>query len=209
MTDGSYQLGVSEVLTLLFVMLGPIKMLGPFARATAGLDGRGLRTLAFRAVAIGSIVAILGGLMGEALLHAWQVPVMVLRLAGGLIFLVVAFRMVLQPYREPGPPPAAPAAPPAAAGLVFPLVITPFGIAAIIVLLAMSRGADRTALILALVLLVMALDLLAMLYVRPLMRVLAMPLQAVGAVLGVLQVAVALQMILSSLRHLGIVGGGS
>jgi multiple antibiotic resistance protein len=52
----------------------------------------------------------------------------------------------------------------------------------------------------------MALNLLAMVYVRPLLRVLAVPLQAVGAVLGVMQVALALQFMLTALRGLGVIG---
>ena len=206
MTDGGYQLGAGEVFTLLFVMLGPLKLFGPFARATAALDAATLRALALRTSAIAAAIAIVGGFIGEALLANWQVPVMVLRLAGGMILFAVAFRMVLQPYQDAGPPPAAATASPTAMGLVFPMLLTPFGIAAVIVLLAISHGADRTALVVALLLLVMALNLLAMVYVRPLLRVLAVPLQAVGAVLGVMQVALALQFMLTALRALGVIG---
>jgi len=206
MTDGGYQLGAGEVFTLLFVMLGPLKLFGPFARATAGLDAANLRALAVRTVAIATTIAVVGGFVGWAMLESWKIPVMVLRLAGGMILFAVAFRMVLQPYENPTPPSPASGGPPTAMWIVFPMVITPFGIAAVIVLLAMSQGADRTALVLGLLLLVMALNLLAMVFVRPLLRVLAVPLQAVGAVLGVLQVALALQFILTALRGLGVIG---
>ena len=51
----------------------------------------------------------------------------------------------------------------------------------------------------------MVLNLLAMLYARQLMGgVTAMVLQVLGAVLGVLQVALAVEMILRGLRELGV-----
>jgi multiple antibiotic resistance protein len=205
MADVGYKLGAQEVFILLFVMLGPIKLLGPFARATASLDEAALRAVALRTTAAGTLIAIAGGFVGRGVLGNWEVPILVLQLAAGLIFFVVAFQLVLQVY-EPAGPPGAPAGGerPSAMQLVFPLVLTPHGIAAVIVLLALSRGTERTSVIVGMLLVVMLLNLLAMRFVRPLLRVIAMPLQAFGAVLGVLQVALALQIMLGALHGLGV-----
>ena len=47
MSDAGYAIGAQKIFTLFFVTLGPIKLLGPFARATASLDrGRAARALA-------------------------------------------------------------------------------------------------------------------------------------------------------------------
>ena len=93
----------------------------------------------------------------------------------------------------------------AALRLAFPTVVTPYGIAAVIALLVNSPDAARTASILAILIGVMVLNLLAMLYVRRIMGgVTVMALQIFGAVLGVLQVALAVQMILRGLHELGV-----
>jgi small neutral amino acid transporter SnatA (MarC family) len=209
-SDTDYALGVQKLFTLFFVTLGPIKLLGPFARATAMLTGAELRAMALRAAAIAALIAIAGGFLGRALLESWDIPVFALRLTAGLILFVVAFRLVMQHYDPPAPNLApGPVERPTAMKLVFPMVLTPYGIAAVIVLLALSHEAERTGAIVAVLLAVMLLNLLAMAFVRPILGALAPVLQAVGAVLGVLQLALAVQIILTALRGLGMLGAAS
>ena len=87
-------------------------------------------------------------------------------------------------------------------------MLTAYGIAAVIALLAESDRPERTATILILLLIVMVLDRLAMLYAR---RILVGPtiivLQVLGAVLAVLQVGLSIQLILAGLRTLGVIPG--
>ncbi len=140
----------------------------------------------------------------------WKIPIAELELAGGLIFFLVGMRLVLEQYQPPAPPP--PPLPPtptaAALRLTFPTIVTPYGIAAVIVLLANSAGTGRTLTILGILVAVMALNLLCMLYARKLAGSLTlMVLRIFGAVLGVLQVSLALEMILRSLRETGILHG--
>ena len=86
--------------------------------------------------------------------------------------------------------------------------MTPYGIAAVIVLLANSPGMERTITILGVLVVVMVLNLLFMLYARKLLgSVTLMLLRIFGAVLGVLQVALAVEMILRSLHGAGIMHG--
>jgi multiple antibiotic resistance protein len=88
------------------------------------------------------------------------------------------------------------------------MLLTPYGIAAVIALLASSPDSARTAMIVGFVFVVMLLNLLAMLFAR---RILVGPmvivLQVLGAVLAVLQVALAVQIILMGLRSLGVLQG--
>jgi small neutral amino acid transporter SnatA (MarC family) len=58
-----------------------------------------------------------------------------------------------------------------------------------------------------LVLVVLALDLLAMIFVRPLLKHLGLPLKLLGAVLGVLMLALSVQMVLDGLRRAGVLPG--
>src|SRR5262245_5072984 len=204
--EASALLGLGAVFVLLFITLGPLKILGPFMQLTRDVDEAKVKSIAERAFVLAVIAVVVGGFGGRILVQNWEISVAALTLAGGLIFLLVGLRLVLEQYQHvpaaPAPLPEAPMA--AALRVAFPMVVTPYGIAALIALLVNSPDAARTAAILAILLGVMVLNLLAMLYVRRIMGgVTVLALQIVGAVLGVLQVALAVQMILRGLRDLG------
>ena len=205
--EASALLGLGAVFTLLFVTLGPLKIVGPFVQLTRDADEATMKAIAVRAFALAVVAVVAGGFLGQALLENWNISIPALLLAGGVIFLLVGLSLVLEQYQpvHPAPPPL-PAAPMAAAmRITFPTVVTPYGIAALIVFLANSPDAARTASILAILIGVMVLNLLAMLYARRMMGgVTAMVLQVLGAVLGVLQVALAVEMILRGLHELGL-----
>ena len=204
--DVPHLLGLWPVFILVFVTLGPIKVFGPFMQLTHDADEARTKQIAVRAFALAVIAAVVGGFVGRLLVDNWQISPAALTLAGGIIFLLVGLSLVLEQYKPahvtPAPLPEAPMA--AALRIAFPIVVTPYGIAAVIALLVNSPDAARTGAILAILIAVMALDLLAMLYAR---RIIAgatiLVLQIFGAVLGVLQVALAVQMILRGLSDLG------
>jgi multiple antibiotic resistance protein len=192
---------------LLFITLGPIKILGPFMQLTRDIDEAKMKSIAVRAFVLAVIAVIVGGFGGRILVENWQISVAALTLAGGIMFLIVGLRLVLEQYQPvhatPAPLPEAPMA--AALRVAFPLVVTPYGIAALIALLVNSPDAARTAAVLTILIGVMVVNLLTMLYVRRIMGgVIVLALQIVGAVLGVLQVALAVQMILRGLQDLGV-----
>ena len=202
-------LGPAEIFTLFFVTLGPLKVLGPFVQRTRGLDDATVREIAVRAFVIATIAVVAGSLLGRVLLPKWHISLAAMELTGGIVFFLVALRQLLEQYepRSAAPVEPLPASPTAAAAqLVFPIVLTAYGIAAVIALLAASDRAERTAMILTLLLIVMVLDLLAMLFAR---RILVGPtiivLDVLGAVLAVLQVGLSVQLILEGLRLLGVI----
>ena len=202
-------LGPTEIFTFLFVMLGPLKVLGPFATRTRGIDAGRVRKIAVWAFAVASIAVIGGGFVGRVLLANWRVSPSALTMAGGVIFFIVALRQLLEQYEPPHaaaaePLPDAPLA--AACRLVFPIVLTPYGIAAVIAMLGNSPDSERTATIVGLIMLVMVLNLVAMLFARRvLVGITIIVLQVLGAVLAVLQVALAIQFMLLALRDLRII----
>jgi len=205
--EASRLLGLGAIFMLLFVTLGPIKIVGPFAQLTRDADESRMKQIAVRAFVIAVIAVVVGGFVGKTLVENWQISVPALTIAGGVIFFIVGLSLVLEQYQPVhAAPPPLPEAPMAAAlRLAFPTVVTPYGIAAVIALLVNSPDAARTASILAILIGVMVLNLLAMLYVRRIMGgVTVMALQIFGAVLGVLQVAFAVQMILRGLYELGV-----
>jgi len=203
-------IGPAQIFMFLFVMLGPLKLLGPFVQRTRGLDDAMVRRVAFWAFVIATAGIVGGSLLGRAMLANWQVSIPALQMTGGIVFFLVALRQVLEQYEPanvPSPEPLPPSPFAAGSRLVFPMVLTPYGIAAVIALLAGSTDSTRTLTILGFVLVVMVLNLVAMsLARRILVGGVVMVLQVVGAVLAILQVALSVQIILQALRSAGVLG---
>jgi multiple antibiotic resistance protein len=194
------------IFALLFLMLGPIKILGPFVAMTQGTEPAFQRRLATRAFLFSvAAVAIAAGL-GRRMLASFAIPLQVLVLTGGLILFLVALQQVLQQY---SPRPPVRTEPPSFAlaftPLAFPTIVTPYGIAAVIIFMALAPDVASSGLVAALVLLVLALDWVAMLFAHTVIRWLGAVLQLFGVVLGVTQVALGIEIILRSLGRLGVV----
>jgi len=201
-------LDAGQIFTLLFVTMGPLKLLGPFAQRTRDLDVAALRGVAVRVFVLAVIAVLVGGFLGRSLLVSWKISIPALTITTGIIFFLVALKLVMEQYdphaEGAAPLPQAPMA--AALQLTFPAVVTPYGIAALIALLASTADTLRVELIFGLLLGVMVLNLLAMLFARHIMHgVGLLVLQLLGAVLGVLQVAMAVQFVLHGLKGLGVV----
>jgi multiple antibiotic resistance protein len=207
--SGKYLVDTGLLFTLFFITLGPLKLLGPFAQATRRLDAGTLRALAFKAAVIAIAALLAGGLIGRALAVKWMVPMGALQFTAGLIFFLVALKGVLAQY-EVAQPASPEAAPPQPMRIAFPMLVTPYGIAAVILLLSMSADAERTETTFAMLALVMLLNLLAMIFVRFIMRpgVVAV-LQVLAAVLGVMQVSLSVTIMLGALRMLGVVAAAT
>lgn len=198
-----------QIFILFFVTLGPLKTLGPFAVRTRGIPEERMRHLALWAFGIATFAVVLGGLLGEVLVAKWGISLPAMELTAGVIFFLVAIRQLMDQYStDCAPPPLPLPESPLAAGtqLVFPIVLSPYGIAAAITLLVASQTSARTTTILLLLVFVMCLDLLAMWFVR---RILAgitpIVLQVIGAVLAVLQVALSIEIILAGLSLLHLI----
>jgi multiple antibiotic resistance protein len=200
-------LDASQILILLLVTLGPLKLLGPFAQQTRELEGPAMRRLALRVFATSVVAVLVAAFLGSAMLAKWSISLPAIHIAIGIVFFLVAIRMVLEPYSgeraAPAPLPEEPWA--ATLRLTFPTVLTPYGIAAVIALVAGARDPARVQMILALAMVVMVLNLLAMLFARKILRgVLLLVLLVLGAVLGVLQVALSVQIVIWGLQGLGV-----
>jgi multiple antibiotic resistance protein len=205
--------GAAEIFTLIFITLGPLKILGPFLQRTHDLGDAEVRQIAIWSFVIATISAVAGSALGRVLAANWHVSIATLSITAGVIFFLVALKQLLAGYEPPHPAVAPPPLPPkpvaAAATILFPVVLTPYGIAAVIVLLASNREAERIGLIMGLLVLVMVLNLLAMLYARRILTGLTIiVLQILGAILGVLQVGLAIEFIVFGLRGVGALGPG-
>jgi multiple antibiotic resistance protein len=198
-TGGLFSFDIREIFTFLFIMLGPIKLLAPFAKLTAASSESESRSLALRAALIATLTILAASFIGQAMLAKWNVSPGALAIAGGILFFLVALSLVLDPYTEP--PPQAFAQAPSMRALirqVVPKIVTPYGIAAVILLLTLMP--DKKVAIVEILVGIMALDLIAMLFARKILAVVAFPLQIFGTVMGVLQVALSVQMVIYGIR---------
>jgi multiple antibiotic resistance protein len=199
---------ISQIFTYFIVMLGPIKILAPFVKISRGLDATAARILAVKGVFFACLAGIAAATLGQNTLAKWDVGLPALLIAAGLILLLVALKSVLSQYEQPprisptdNPQPATKML--AISPLAFPTIITPYGIAAFILINA-AVPPEQNIEIYKVFLEVMALNLVAMLFARPIIKYLSTVLTILGAVLGVLQVALAVQMIILAFRMLGV-----
>jgi len=201
---------VGQVLTILFLMLGPFKIIGPFLKVTRSADARLARRIAVLATAFAALALLIAGFLGETILSKYTIPLPVLALSGGIILFLVALRSVLEQFEAPEPHTEVTEVPPEAAmrvalsPLAFPAIVTPYGIAALIVFLAVSQSLEGRLTIGAIVIAIMVLNLIVMLVARRLRTGLSIVMPIFGAVLGVVQVALGLHVINNALHNLGI-----
>jgi multiple antibiotic resistance protein len=196
-----------QIFTFLFLMLGPIKVIGPFARITQRADPWLAHRMALRAIVFSSLALLLAAFVGQTFLLRFDMPVPVLALAGGIVLFLVALQGILQQFTPPARSEGEAVAPTlsmAITPVAFPTIVTPYGIAALIIFITVSPDTQRKLTIGAILLGIMLLDLVAMLLARHLLHFLGVFLQIFGAVLGIIQVALGLQIILNSLQKLWV-----
>ena len=209
--ETQYTLGLSDVFVLLFVTLGPpLKVPGSYFDVTRTLEPRAAKALATRAFAFALAASLIGGMVGAGLMTKWHISIPAMTLAAGVVFFLVSLKSVLAEYEPRVHVPVAPDASvpvPTAFRIAVPMLVTPYGMAAIILLVARSRQVERGLTVAGLVVAVMVLNLLAMRYARPILRFVGtIPLQLFSTIVGVLTIGLSLQILISGLQGLGLVG---
>ncbi|HJS52649.1 MAG TPA: MarC family protein [Pyrinomonadaceae bacterium] len=196
-----------KIFTFFFVMLGPLKILGPFVRSTYGMDIAEARRLAFKGVLIACLAGVLAAVAGQRIILNWGLSSASLLLAAGLVMLLIALRAILSQF-QPGPhvlnENEGEGSRVSPLSLAFPNIVTPYGVAALILLLGASEG-SRDLNIFGIFLGVMAINFVAMWFARPILKYTSGALQILSALFGVLQVALAIQLLVGGFRLLGVV----
>lgn len=202
-----------EAFTFLFVALGPLNVIGPFATFTQGRRAAFRRGVAFRAFIVSMIALFLAATLGAKTLQVWGISVGALLLATGVILFLVALRPVLAGYTPRGDrsQEAAAALPSpseselAFSPLAFPTIISPYGLALLILLFTLCPLGSGGFGILAIASFVLVLDLLAMLCTDLLAKTFFIKagLDILGCVMGVLLVALGVQAVADGFRLLG------
>ena len=80
---------------LLFVTMGPIKVLIVFAEMTSEIDSGTRRKIALKAVGIATVVGGIFIVFGQFLMELFKFSLESLSIAGGIILFIFAINMVL------------------------------------------------------------------------------------------------------------------
>lgn len=194
-----------QIFAFLFLMLGPFKIIGPFAKITQGANTALTRQIAFRAIIFSSIALLLAAFLGARMMSNLNIPLPILAISGGIILFLVALLNIIKqfsPAAEHFESSVAPTLNMAINPLAFPTIVTPYGIAAVIVFLALSPDLSGKITVGVVVLGIMILNLIIMLITRYIYKVLAIILSLLGAILGIVQVALGLNVMYNQFRIL-------
>jgi multiple antibiotic resistance protein len=199
---GHLPVGFSEILTFLFVMVGPLRILGPFAKLTGHFTEDQRRQLALQTAGLATVALIAGAFLGSRILSKWHVTPGALVIAGAVILFLVAISLIMQSSGVAAESRRADDSlgEPDVARACFSAIATPYGIALLVALFSLQP--QSIPMIVGALLTVIALDLLTMLYASKIVHWLGAPLQVLGSVLGILQVALSIQLMYVGFRLL-------
>jgi multiple antibiotic resistance protein len=207
-----FELSYGDIGILFFLTLGPLKAILPFARATRATDPAFRRTVAWRAVAMATVIVVGMALLGPFVLTNWHVSAPAILITCAIILFYQALQIVMQTPaaalasadRETSPSPPSPGI--AVFPLAIPAIVTAPGIASIAAIVVLNRhDLVHVAIVVALLLAVMMLNLLTLWNTETILKHgFAGVLPVVGWVLAVLQASLAVQIVIYSLRVLEI-----
>jgi multiple antibiotic resistance protein len=203
-------LGLGKIFTFFFLTLGPKAVIAPFARSTASLDASRRRKVALTTTGISLLAVVIAATIGVRVLNNWGVSTGALLVAAGIILFLVALDSIRSQYEAAEESEANPTVKATVRQLgfklAFPYVVSPYGVAVVILVLTSRPETVPMMPILAMLGGIMLLNLVVMLnaqriatspYVAPLMAV-------VGSVLAVLQAALGVQAVLVGLALAGV-----
>lgn len=196
--DESAGLGIlaAKLFPLLFNMMGPIGVIPAFAALTARFSVEDRKMMANRAALFAFIALAVAVFMGTAMLESWSISNGSLIFAGGVIVTLTALQHVFGIHTGGGTPggeqtPRQLAVTP----LAIPTIASPRPIAVLIIFVAAFPTTGGKLTVLAVGALMMLLNIWGMRNAQWFMEKVGMtPLLVLGAVFGVLQVALGVEM---------------
>jgi multiple antibiotic resistance protein len=202
-------------LTTFFATIGPADLVLVFAALTQKSSRQERRESALRGVLIAGGILLFFALFGEAMLRLFGITLPALRIAGGILLLLISIDMVFA--RHSGGTGTTPEEENEAYGradisvfpLATPLIAGPGAISAVILLTTGTGGFNlEWIFVVGALLAILLLCYLAMLVAIPIQRLLGLTgLAVVSRVVGVLLCALAVQFLLDGLRTSGLIPG--
>jgi len=199
---------VFDLFILLLIGMGPKIALVPFLDLTREMDGDMQRKVAQRMVQTGVTTALILGVLGWFLMRLLHFSAGAANIAGGIVLLLLALHMLVSPGKEDHHEKASgrDAMQMALYPLAVPYLLNPAGIAALVIASSEVDSVLMAIILLVLILIVGVLDWLVFRNMDKLAKHLDPSRLAVTeAVFGVLLAALAVQLMLDGLHHLGII----
>lgn len=200
------EISITHLATLYMIVLGPLKVIGPFALTTLNADRALQRKIAGRAFGLSTVISLVIAALGGFLMSRLNMSVGTLAIAMGIFLGHWALQTALAQNTQTSPP-ERPTIEVAIFPVSLPVIIPPQGVA----LLVLSTEIELEAhagygllLVMALIVVVMLLNWLFMLAASSLMKFPVFWI-IVGRIVAVVVSALAMQIILFGLRDLGIV----
>jgi multiple antibiotic resistance protein len=193
------------IFTVFMLTLGPIKTVPAFFAMTQNQAPGSARALALQGTMVAAAVSLVIALVMTGIAASWRVSPDDLRIAGGIL-LFTASRQMISDFGRPDSPPqsATPSQHLAVTPLAIPIIVTPWGVAAILFFADLAYDdLKMSAIVVGILLLVMLLNLVGMLLARQIIaRVGMISFQVLGGILAVLQAAFAVDAVVTSARNL-------
>jgi multiple antibiotic resistance protein len=188
-----------KLFPLLFNMMGPIGLIPVFVRLTANMDQVSRNAMARRATGLAFTALFVAVFLGASMLDAWSISKGSLIFAAGLIVTSTALLPII--WNGAGGASAGSAAGRqtpeqlAVSPLAFPSMVTPRAVGVLIIFVAFFPTIEGKLAVLGVAALMLGLNFLGMRYAHLFMEKIGMtPLLVLGAVFGVLQVALGVEM---------------
>ena len=188
-------LSLANIITILFLTIGPLKIIPPFAKMTAQADSKLKNRLAFRGFWISTVTIVAVALIGQGMVANYRVSIPALLTAAGLVIAIAAMRSILTQYgtkQDSTPQPEPPSLSMAISPLSFPTILPPYGIATVLLIMIVGKriGTDVN-LILAIIVGFMVLNYICMLSASWILKGFKPPIMNVfGIVLSVIQLGI-------------------
>ena len=198
---------IFDLFLLLLIGMGPKIALVPFLDLTKGMDGDTQRKVAQRMVQTAVTTALILAVLGWFLMRLLHFTPGAANIAGGIVLLLLALHMLISPGKDDHHEAASgrDAMQMAVYPLAVPYLLNPAGIAAIVIASSEINSLVMAVILIALILIVGALDWLVFSNMDKLAKHLDPSRLAVTeAVFGVLLAALAVQLMLDGLADLGI-----
>jgi multiple antibiotic resistance protein len=199
-----------------FATIGPLDVAAMFAVMTSENTPNERRRTAIRGTLIATVILLVFALLGERMLGGLGISLPALRIAGGILLLLIGIEMVFamssgaRTTTDEEELEAATRQDIAVFPLATPLIAGPGAMGAAILLMADAAGDWLLqAAVIAALLIMLLLTLIGMLLASQLQRLLGVTgMQVISRVFGVLLSALAVQFILDGIAQSGLLGGG-
>lgn len=200
--------------TTFFAVIGPLDVAATYAGLTASYSAHQRRLMAIKGVAIAAGILLLFAAFGDQILNLFGISLPALRIAGGILLLIIAIDLVFAVQASPASATSEDEA--EAQGkedvsvfpLATPLIAGPGAIGAVILFMADAEGEpDKIIATIAALLAVLLLSLVILLAATQIQRVVGRTgMSIVARVIGVLLTALAVEFILEGVKQSGLLG---